>query len=301
MKKMLIITSCIFLIGLSTLGYTLKPSKGQTQYKGMELEINDLPQYGVVIHGPASAGFAGRLTALTSIPAELSENALKYSVVLENKTPQNINALYVSWRFYPSEGAPLERAASCNLISSPVFNDTEGRLVGANQQYTLSLLAQGLGMAGEGVLREMKNDDQTQKNLNAVKSLIARSVRWSFNIDAVMFSNGVMVGPNENGYLDVLTSRINGARDLIREVSEKFNRSEDAWAHAASYAATTEEKIEAQFPDFRARIKNHEFAYKIAKHSAAQTIVTQKKNLGEKNALDWITKMSSRQIPLTRK
>src|SRR5262245_56040962 len=96
MKK-LGITLCVSLAGLSVFGYTWNISKNPKQYKGMELEINDLADQGVILHGPASAGFNSRFTALVSIADGLSNDALKYSVILENKSPQNINALCMIW------------------------------------------------------------------------------------------------------------------------------------------------------------------------------------------------------------
>lgn len=308
--KTLMITLCILAAGLITLGYTWNTSSRtqKRQYKGMELEINDLADHGVFIHDPASAGFNSRFTSLVSIPNELTSSALSNSVVLENKTPQNINALCVLWRFYPSEGNPIERTAAFSFLDNAVFNSTNESLIKAGEQYPLSLLSKGLGIGRER-MREIKDDAESKQNLDAeskqnldtVNQLIARSVRWSFYVDAVLFSNGVMIGPDSTHYLDALTARINGGRDLFREVAEKLDRGENAWAHAASYAAETEEQIDARFPDVRARMRNPDYAYAVAKRAAARTVDGRKKNWGEKETVEFVRGSLVRQIPLVRK
>jgi hypothetical protein len=64
----------------------------------MELIINDLPQHGVLIHGPEGPGFRDRLFALVAVPPDLEDDALRYSIVVENQTPQHILQITFVWR-----------------------------------------------------------------------------------------------------------------------------------------------------------------------------------------------------------
>ncbi len=299
--KRIIIISCILLAGFGVAGYSWQGSKSQQQYKGMELEINDLAQYGVIAYGPNDPDFRARLTALTAIPDSLSAEMLKYSVVLENKTPQKISAISIFWRFYPSEGDPIDRVSSFSMMGTPVFNDLTESIVEPQSFYPVSLLPDGSGIGKERLRQhEWKDDANARRRLETVSGLIARSVRWSFHIDSVMFSNGQMIGPDEYRYLAVLTAKINGARDLIKEIGMKLNRNEDAWAHAESYAARTDKEIEADFPDRRQRYRSPEYAYAFAKANAARALAWRKKNKGEQSARDLVQKWAERQIGLIR-
>jgi hypothetical protein len=73
----------------------------------MEIIANDMPQHGVRIHVPESPGFRDRLFALATVPPELEGEALRYSVVVENQTPQHILKIELVRRPYPQEGGPF--------------------------------------------------------------------------------------------------------------------------------------------------------------------------------------------------
>ncbi len=61
----------------------------------MELIINDMPQYGVLIHGPESPDFRERLLSLFrdspfGDPPELDDDELPCSFIVENQTLSHI-------------------------------------------------------------------------------------------------------------------------------------------------------------------------------------------------------------------
>lgn len=269
----------------------------------MQLIVNDLPQHGVVIHGPASAGFSNKLLALVTVPDDLSGDAMRYSVIVENKTPQHIIAMSVVWRFYPSGGEPIMQSYSFSFMGNSVFNNVAESLIKPGEQYPLSLLLDSVGF-GRQRAQEIKSDGQTKQRLERVNAQIARSVKWSVEIDGVLFSNGVCVGPNTTKYLDLLDARIRGARDMVNELANRLDAGEpaaDVLAHARSFAEITDERLEAPLPDFRERMHNPESAYNQAKTGMARQAVARDKNFGgERAMIEWIRESSRMHIPLVK-
>lgn len=270
----------------------------------MHLIVNDLPQHGVVIHGPASAGFSNKLWALVTVPDDLSGDAMRYSVIVENKTPQHIIAMSVVWRFYPSNGEPIMQSYSFSFMGNSVFNNVAESLIKPGEQYPLSLLLDSVGF-GRQRAQVIKSDGQTKQRLERVNAQIARSVKWSVEIDGVLFSNGVCVGPNTTKYLDLLDARIRGARDMVNELANRLDAGEpaaDVLAHARSFAEITDEQLEAPFPDFRERMHNPELAYNQAKTGMARQAVARDKNFGgERAMIEWIRENSRMHILLVKR
>src|SRR5215510_9834152 len=107
----------------------------------MRLEINDLSNVGVLVHGPDSVGFNNKLSSLLTIPDDLAGDAAKFTLIIENKTPQHINAISVIWRFYHSEGKPIERRYEYSFLSNSFFDDVSASLIKSGELYPLCLLA----------------------------------------------------------------------------------------------------------------------------------------------------------------
>src|SRR4030095_16896883 len=118
MKQLKIVLSML-LMATVALGWRLTSTTTRKQrYEGMQLETNDLSNVGVLVHGPDSVGFNDKLSSLLTIPGDLAGDAAKYSLIIENKTPQHINAISVIWRFYPSEGKPIEHKYEYSFLSN---------------------------------------------------------------------------------------------------------------------------------------------------------------------------------------
>jgi hypothetical protein len=272
-------------------------------YAGMQLEVNDLAKLGVLVHSPANEGFYNKLSSLVSIPNELAGDAAKYSLIIENKTPQHISAISVVWRFYSSQGQAIERTYEFSSINSSFFDDVSDSLIKSGEHYPLCLFAQSVGF-GREPMSELKSDAQMTETLSAINTLMARSTRWSFTIESVLFSNGVWVGPNSTGYVERMTARINGARDLLKELAQKLDAGEataNVLAHARAYAGPADEPASKRMMD-RERINDPNYHYEWAKKNAAREALARQKNFGgDKSMIEWVRQHTSRQIELVRR
>lgn len=141
--KQLTITLSILLVATVAFGWRLTSTTTRKhRYEGMQLEVNDLSEVGVVVHSPASEGFNNKLSSLLTAPGDLAEETTKYSVIIENKTPQHINAIAVIWRFYPSQGQPIERKYDFSFLGNSFFNNTSDSLIKPGELYPLCLFAE---------------------------------------------------------------------------------------------------------------------------------------------------------------
>jgi hypothetical protein len=177
----------------------------------MELIINDQPQHGVLIHGPASPGFKDRLIALIEIPTDFDDDILQYSIIIENKSSQHIVNWKIVWRFYPSNdapfryllnGAPFTVSQGEGLAGDPVFNNELGGVINPSGHCPYNLVLRNLYLVlgkhrfGVQWSTGTRPSDEPKKRLDQIKAMLAASVRWSVDIDGVLFDDGVFIGPD---------------------------------------------------------------------------------------------------------
>jgi hypothetical protein len=297
------VTLSLLLISTLLLGWRLTPTPPKHLYQGMQLEINDLPNAGVLVHGPDSQGFNNKLSSLVTIPSDIAGDAAKYSLIIENKTPQHISAISVIWRFYPSKGEPIQRKYEFSFLSSPFFDDVSYSLIKSGELYPLCPFVESVGFGRER-LREIKSSPETANTLSVLNTLLARSTRWSFTIDSVLFSNGEWVGPNTSGHAERMTAQINGARDLLKELAQKLDAGEpiaNILGHAKAYAGPLDEKPAQRMPD-RQKMNDPNYIYEWAKKNAArQALARQKQPGGDQAMIEWIREHRNHQIALIKR
>jgi hypothetical protein len=276
-------------------------------YEGMRLSVSDLPQYGVVIHDSSNPAFKNELSALYSIPPDLLNDVMRYSIVVQNNTPQPINALSVIWKFYPSQGEPILKIFTY-FHANQFFSDPTLNMIPPNGRLVHCLLLHSYGFAPtKSREREIKNDEQLQHQLNHLNALIARSEKWSVDLDGVLFSNGIYVGPDSAKYFDQLNARFKGARDAIDELMQKLNNNEpyaNAFAHAQSYAsryADLEAQAQAQLSDMPQRMRDPAYIYDETKMQMGHQVMKRRENFGEQAAIDFIRRSSEGHIPLVKR
>jgi hypothetical protein len=299
----LVIAPLFILALLFALGWTnwkTSTNKNQ-QFNGMQLIVKDLPQHGVVIHDSSNPAFKNELSAFYLIPPDLLNDALRYSIIVQNDTMQHIIALTVIWRFYPSQGAPIERTYS-HSFSNQMFNNPAESLIKPNGKYGMCLLLPSAGFSSQKT-QEIKKNNQLTNQLNQLNSLIARSAKWSVDIDGVLFSNGIYVGADSAKYFDFYNTKYKGARDLIEELMQKLNDNKphaDVFAHAQAYASITDAELEAPFSDFRQRMNNPVYVYNSVKTQMARQIIKRRTNFGEQATIDFIRQSSRFHISLVK-
>lgn len=263
----------------------------------MELIINDLPQHGVLLHGPASPGFRERLFALVAIPPGLEAEALRYSIVVENQTPQHILQIRLVWRPYPQVGwlPPFFDGASNH--SNPVFNNMFGSLIKPGEQCPWSPLEGHYFSRLQAVMATPDVGDSERRV--QVKTRLAASVKCSVGIDAVLFGDGVFVGPDTTQEFDRLEVKVRATSDLITELNRKLDDGEDALAHAEQWASITQEQMNALY--LEARSFTPDLLYALAKKATAMNINARWQKFGEEATEEWIRASVKSLIPLVRR
>src|SRR5262245_55382738 len=240
---------------------------------------------------------------MLTIPDDLVRDAVKSTLIIENKTPQHINAISVIWRFYHSEGKPIERKYEFSFLSNSFFDDVSDSLIKSGELYPLCLFAESVGFGRER-LRELKSDPQMTNTLSVLNSLLVWSTRWSFTIDSVLLSNGLWVGPNTSGYVERMTAQIIGARDLLKELALKLDAGEpiaNVLAHARAYAGPEDEPPANRIMD-REKMFDPNYQYEWAKKNAARQALARQKNFGGDQAMiEWIRIHTRNQIALVKR
>src|SRR5262249_54772269 len=138
-------------------------------------------------------------------------------------------------------------------MNNQFFDDASSSLIKSGELYPLCLFAESVGF-GHSRMKELKSTPTTLGTLDNIKSLMALSTRWSVTIDSVLFSNGVWAGPNTNGFVERLSAKINGARDMLKELAQKLDAGESSaniLAHARSVAGPSDEPPEKRLAPSR--------------------------------------------------
>ncbi|MGH9802794.1 MAG: hypothetical protein ACRD82_20710, partial [Blastocatellia bacterium] len=284
--------------GIASLRKSPKP------YAGMQLEvINNLTYYGVTIEDASSEKFSSRLASFYSAPANLTNDLVKYSVIIRNQSPQRVMSLTIIWRFYPSEGAPIPQTFTFTALDNIFSNTASVNLIEfGDASRGMSLLSRSMGLGGEfNQVTEIKDDQYTQTQINALNGLLAHSVRWTVEIDGVLLSNGLYVGPDNAGFFNCLQSEIKGTRDLIAELAQKTSDPATFFALASTEAGVTKEALESKYPNFRERMRSPGYAYEDARRQLALRVMGERERLGDKAAIDFINTATMNQIALVRK
>ncbi|MCI0663427.1 MAG: hypothetical protein L0220_20365 [Acidobacteria bacterium] len=307
-KKNLVFGSFLVFSILFAVGWGVwKSSTKAKQYDGMKLIVNDLSQYGIELIDSSNAAFNKELSVSFSIPSDLLNEVTRYSVIVKNRTPQNVISLTVVWRFYPSKGEPITKTYVARHSNSPVFYDPTKGLIKPNGRYAMCLLLPSAGISVEnaqGLKQEIKNDDKLQNQLAHLNGLIARSVKWSVDVDGVLFSNGIYVGPDSSKTFDRLNARIKGARDLIEELMQKLNNNQsnaEVLAHAKPLAEIKDADLRAEYPSIAQKHHDLEYTYKLSKIRMARQIVARQQRFGDQSAIDDIKQSSQSFIPMVKK
>jgi hypothetical protein len=264
----------------------------------MELTIkNQLADYGVTIEKVSGRQAAGKLASQYAVPATLVGELEKFSITIRNDSSHHIMAITVLWNFHPSSGPPISNIYSYTAMDA-IFNNVSYSLIPAGNQQVMCLLASNIGI-GQLHSVEMKDEVRAQQQLARLNGLLAQSVKWSVEIDSLLLSNGLFVGPDNAHKFDALQSGIQGGRDMIAELSQKTDRPGDFFDHAGSYAAVKADDLEARFPDIRVRMASPQFAYESSKRQIALRVLAQRQN-SDQAALDFVTAAGRNQIALLR-
>ncbi|HKC85672.1 MAG TPA: hypothetical protein VKG02_06855 [Blastocatellia bacterium] len=298
----------------------------------MEIIANDMPQYGVMIHVPESPGFRDRLFALVEVPPELEEDALRYSVVVENQTPQHILRINLVWSPYSQEDSkyvreydPRDRNEYLGLSRGGLLPIGEGAgisiddaftqmswgvsrgLIKAGNQCPWSLLEGSYFWRQKAILAT--TDARQEDRRDQLKARLAANARWSVGVDGVLFGDGVFAGPDTAMWFNNFETQVRAARDLIAELNRKLDAGEDVLAHAEQCASITIEQIDEQCASIaKGQIEaihptaiSYERIYALTRKTTAKNVIARQQKSGEQAAVEWIWESAKSQIPLVRR
>ncbi len=273
----------------------------------MELIINDLPQHGVLIHGPESPGFKERLLALFVDPPDLDDDGLRCSFIVENQTPQHIHQIMLICRPYPQESEPsfsLDSSLDGGGANNPLLKNlrgwVRGSLIKPGGQCPWSLL-EGFGFWKHKVLiseGESRLRDSLRESRDHMKKRLAASDKWSVDINFVIFGDGVFVGPDTDMQFDRLEAHNRASRDLITELNRKLNAGEDVFAYVEQCAS---EQINAPDPYLRLSELSPDLLQTWRKQSAAKHVTEFWQRSGKQKTVEWIRENAKSPIPLPRR
>ena len=281
----------------------------------MELIINDLPQHGVLIHGPASPGFKDRLNALIEIPMDVDEELLRYSIIIENQSSRYIVRWSIVWRFYQSNDSPLQSRLKGAPITSTFGEGTAAYSVFGNEfrgspkpggQIPLNVvlgnlyLAWGKDKYGVQWSRGTGPHDNTMSRA-VMNRQLASSVKLFVSIDVVLFDDGVFIGEDIHNEFEQIETQFKAARDLLTELNQKIDEGEDAFAHAEQCASITKEQIEALCVDERNNRRPPEWRYAWDRKSIAMHTISRRKKFGDQATIEWIQASAKSDISLVRR
>jgi len=257
----------------------------------MELIINDMPQHGVLIHGPKNPGFRERLLALFRDPPfggppELDDDELQCSFIIDNQTLRHIVQITFICSPYPRESGPSFSLSSGDSRNR-VLNELWGSMIKPGGQCPWSLLDDYWFISH----RRRERRDQEKKKLAAIDKL-------SVEIDGVLFSDGSFVGPDTELKFDQFEANNRGALDMIAELNRKLDAGEDAFAYAEQCASIPLEQIKELYPDPRLYARSPEIVYMWEKKMAAKGIVFQWHVTGKQAMIEWIRETANPRIPL---
>lgn len=268
----------------------------------MQLQtINNLSKYGVTIEGALSPDFKENVTRSFSAPMHIASDLEKYSVVLSNRSPQHVLAMTVVWRFEGAAGKPIPHISTIEAVDG-TLNNVSHNLIQAGTSRVFCLLANNGGLdTPYGQATTIKDDEYTQSRRNQLNDLLARSTKWSIEIDSILLSNGLFVGRDTVGRVDTLKSKIQGARDLAAELQSKSNDIGSFLAHAQAVTGVSREDLEKKYPDIRARLKSPAYFYEESRRQFALRVLAEHNTSGQTAALDFVNNSLKNQVAVVRK
>ncbi len=252
----------------------------------MGLINNDLPQYGVGIHGPESPGFRERVLLIFAAPPDLEDEDLRYSIVVENQSPQHILNINLVWGPYPREsGAPFSSGAGSS--GNPVLNKMLGSLIKPGGQCPWSPI-EGHYFVSLRAMTDNPEFNHNQRWRQDLKPRLAASDQWSVGIDYVLFGDGSFVGPDTELQFDQIEASNRGGMDTIAELNRMLDAGDDPFAYAERCASIPWEQIKELYPDPRLYARSQEIVYMWEKRMAAKGMVSQWQVTGKQATIELI-------------
>jgi hypothetical protein len=183
-------------------------------------------------------------------------------------------------------------------LTSPIIVNNSGHTVVA---YTLQITIQKSGrpfpwLYARDAYLNMRNDaflaaihQPTNPAPNGMPPGQTQAVQFSdkeksqgisnITLDAVVFDNGMLSGPDTGGYFDNLTAQLSGERDLHKSVLSAIASGQDPWATVQTLANQDTRSFQIT--------TNSDWVYQMRRHMAASELIRIKQTGGVTNAIEF--------------
>jgi len=215
----------------------------------VQINIKDLPEYGLKLIAPTDPTFDGKLsTLLRNHPNSVAEESKPYSVLLENTGKKTVVGYRLRWDLIKADGTvSMRQAGGVNMgafmdearpgLENPslssgfaigpramAFVSPAGSL-GENDNGGMTGYASGSkDRAALDRLRQSAKDKRYPSLADVVIADIQNCTSMTVSLDGVFFEDGTFVGPDTTEFFVMVEARVNARRDLMQEIAFAVER-----------------------------------------------------------------------------
>lgn len=287
--------------------------------KIVRINVRDLPSHAVRLVSPTDPSYDDEIAKLGLEQGTQTPDAARpFSVVLKNESRRDIIGVRIRWDSIRSDGRTtthLQSYSDTGTLMGMGPMDPQDEVPGGvrlkpNKARYISLLEStgsrpGIGATAADVgseenaarMQQLAEARDRQQALTILADELGRSQSVTATLDAVIFDDGTVVGPDSFNYLDELQAIVKAKRDLLEDVLSGAQRNEpfgnifgrmESIAKAEKKPAGT---VPAQ-PDY----------YQLYKKEFAAELVRMRNADGNEKRVAWnATRALFRQWPKLRK
>lgn len=237
----------IFLVFALALGGFAFHNMFSVQQKIVRINVKDLRSHGVRLISPTDPSYEDEIAKLGL--DEATDAAKPFSVVLKNDSRRDIIGVRIRWDSIEPDGRTTTHLQSYSdtgtlLGLSPMDPRDEvpgGVRLKPNKSRFISLIEStgtaqraGIGATASYVgseedaakMQQLGQDRDRQQALAILATELSRSQSVTATLDAIIFDDGTVVGPDSFNYLEQLQAVVRAKRDLLEDVLAGARRNE---------------------------------------------------------------------------
>lgn len=199
---------------------------------------------------------------LYSASSRLSPSALdgvrKYAVIVTNQSHQNIAAIAVRWeRSYPGR-PPNHEVITLN------FRQNRDKTADFKHGHRYMVFP-GMEGFGNGSVRT------TDRSVSHVVDVYSRASKVDVTVDAVLFENGQIVGPDKSGLSAQYEAQRKAVSDVVDELSKRLATGVPAYQYLRDLAFS-----EPRLTSVRDALRDSSFQYGVMRRELAGILLSDK-------------------------
>ena len=252
--------------------------------------VTGLPDEGLILIGPADAGFNKHLKGLLADETTPELDALRsYSVILRNNSRQTVIAYALRWEYTNTDGkrvhVDLSDGQITRLMNGAIRKTrTEHDKVGpAIEAHSWVVATPATILKTSSGARDRANDSNYQDFL---QKLVTRfqGKDVSVTLDGAFFEDGSFVGPNGSHLFENFGSEVSAQQNLLQHVIEaaQQGRSMDDVAREIQASLPDSPPKPTLAPDGTILLDDQYY-----RHKYASRFLSVYRNAGQESALGW--------------